>query len=232
MKTITINKYEELENITEEQAKATTFKTIKIKDFEGYFIHTQGYYGIVFLIYKNNRLVYIDEQLHYNHIKSNKELFTTMIKKANRELFTNKELMEDITDYTDYTQKINFLNNYFQKTCESVSIYDSITEEQEKSWYLAPFISFCYYKNITDYEKLKTMYEHLKTQHKQRLVTNSKYFRDAISYELYNHEVIYGGYEQYCNALDTLGLNTKTLTQQQNKIVNEEYNKLLQKVGC
>ena len=224
MKTLKIEKYEQLEQITEQQAKENATKEIKIKDFNGYFVNTEPYYGLTLFVYKNTHLVYIDEELHYNNLTKN-QLVTKLTAKATKELYTENELFEDITDYMDYWHKLNYLNNYYQKQCESVSIYNDHTQAEKENWHYANFISFCYYKEEKDYNKLCEMFDHIEQQHHEKL-NEENYFRNAIAYELSNCEYIYGGYDSLCRALGSLGLTPKTLAEEQKRITQEEINKI------
>lgn len=230
MKTLKIEKYEQLEQITEQQAKENATKQIKIKDFNGYIVKVEPYYGFTLLVYKNTHLVYIDEQIQHTSKKGQK-LITAMINEASEELFDDVELLEDITNYMDFGHKLNYLNNYYQKQCEAVSIYNEKGKQAEADgWIFANFISFCYYKNAEDYNTLKKYYEHITQQHHEKLNTE-KYFRDAISYELANCEYIYGRYDSLCRALNMLNLTPKTLTEQQKRITQEEISKI-EKLYC
>ena len=216
--------YYEIEQITEQQARENATQEIKIKDFNGYIVNTDSYYGLVLLVYKNTRLVYIDEQIQYNS-KKGQELIDTMTKQATAKLFTLDELKSELKSYEDYYNRINFLNNYYQKQCEAVSIYHDHTQADAEGWHFASFISFCYYKDEQDYNTLKELYNSIEQQHHEKL-TNEAYFKKAISYELYNHEYIYGGYDSLLRALECLGLTPKTLTQEQKRIMQEEINKI------
>ena len=224
MKTLKIEKYEHLEQVTEQQAKENATKEIKIKDFNGYFVNTKPYYGLTLFVYKNTHLVYIDEQIQYNSKKGN-ELIETMIKRATMELYTKNELIEDITDYMDYWHKLNYLNNYYQKQCTAVSIFHDHTQAESEGWHYAGFISFCYYKEEKDYNKLCELFDHIEQQHHEKL-NEENYFRNAIAYELSNCEYIYGGYDSLCRALGSLGLKPKALTEKQKRITQEEINKI------
>lgn len=224
MKILNILNNYELEHITEQQAKANATQEIKIKDFNGYFVNTKPYYGLVLLIYKNTRLVYVDEQIQYNS-KKGQALINTMTKRATAKLFSLDELKSELKNYEDYENKINFLNNYYQKQCEAVSIYHDHTQADAEGWHFASFISFCYYKDEKDYNTLKELYNSIEKQHRKKL-TDEAYFRKAISYELCNHEYIYGGYNSIIEALVSLGLTPKTLTQEQKRIMQEEIEKI------
>lgn len=224
MKTLKIEKYEQLEQTTEQQAKENATKEIKIKDFNGYFVNTEPYYGLTLLLYKNTHLVYIDEKLQYNS-KRGQELIDTMTKRATVKLFSPDELKSELKNYEDYYNKMNFLNNYYKKQCESVSIYHDHAQAEAEGWHYANFISFCYYKEEKDYNTLKELYNSIEQQHHEKL-NEEDYFRNAIAYELSNCEYIYGGYDSLCRALGNLGLTPKTLTETQNRITQEEINKI------
>ena len=225
MKTLKIENYEQLEQLTEQQAKENSTKEVKIKDFNGYFVNTTPYYGLTLLVYKNTHLVYIDEQIQYNN-KKGKNLITTMIDRATAKLYAQNELIDELQDYTDYCNKMNFLNNYYQKQCEAVSIYNEKGKQAKADgWHYADFISFCYYKDKQDYNTLKETYNNIEKQHHEKL-NEENYFRNAIADELSNCEYIYGGYDSLCRALDSLGLTPKTLTEQQKSITQEEINKI------
>ncbi len=224
MKTLKIEKYEQLEQVTEQQAKENATKEIKIKDFNGYFVNTKPYYGLTLFVYKNTHLVYIDEQIQYNS-KRGQELINTMTKRATTKLFSLDELKSELKDYADYYNKMDFLNNYYQKQCEAVSIYNDHEQVEKENWHYASFISFCYYKDEQDYNTLKELYNSIEQQHHEKM-TDEAYFRNAIAYELSNCEYIYGGYDSLCRALGNLGLAPKTLTEEQKRITQEEINKI------
>lgn len=224
MKTLKIENYEQLEQVTEQQAKGNATKEIKIKDFNVYFVDTNSNYGLTLFVYKNAHLVYIDEQIQYNS-KKGQELIDTMAKRVTAKLFTLDELKSELKGYADYYNKMDFLNNYYQKQCESVSIYHDHAQAEAEGWHYANFISFCYYKDEQDYTTLKELYNSIEQQHHAKM-TDEAYFRNAIAYELSNCEYIYGGYDSLCRALGSLGLTPKTLTETQNRITQEEINKI------
>lgn len=224
MKRIKIGSYDELENLSITELEKNYFKKAQYKNYTYYFVRTIGYYGICLIVVANDKVIYIDEELHYNNLTKN-QLVTKLTAKATKELYTEHELMEDITDYMDYWHKLNYLNNYYQKQCESVSIYHDHTQAEKENWHYANFISFCYYKEEKDYNKLCELFDHIEQQHHEKL-NEENYFRNAIAYELSNCEYIYGGYDSLYRALGSLGLTPKTLTKEQERITQEEINKI------
>lgn len=220
-KIIKIEKYEELETMAEETAKEYAFRKLKVKDFDAYMIKTEGYFGIALLIYKNNSVVYVDSELHYHWVKTKHTMFKKMLNKANLELYTENELIQPIKSYSDYYYKTRFLNNYYQHYHNGISMWDEKSKRVKDNWFFAKFISFCYYEHKEDVDKLRQLYEGLGEQHKAKCL-DDEYFKKAISYELSNHEYVYGGQESLINALDALGLTVKSLTPTQKQILEEE----------
>lgn len=221
-----IENYEELEILREEQASKFAIQKNSIKDFNGYIVATAGYFGLVLLVYKNDNLVYIDEQLHYPNELADDEIVAKMIEKANQKLFAEHEIEQPLKNYTDFWLKLDFLNNYYSKYHNGISMYNA--DEKCKNWYFAGFISFCYYKKEEDFNNLKKLYEKLTEQHLKKLNTKA-YFNKAIKFELANHEAMYGGWDSVINALNSIGLTLENLTDWQKIATKQAYNTLCQK---
>lgn len=230
MKNFNIEKIHEL---TIDEAREMAIEIMQIKEHECIFIDFGGYFGYSVLVFKNDKHIYYadDFELHHNYIV--KESGKTALKQwyieaLNRKLFTDAELMEEITSYDEYEKKNYFLRNYYIMRYDYVSIFGigeeakKAFDEARKTYTIYNPISFCYVadENIIDIQL--EISKHLEASF-EKLKASDETFRAMIAYELANHEAcITCSYE---DALGSLGLSFDGLTESQQKIVLQELNK-------
>ena len=110
---------------------------------------------------------------------------------------SKKKVIESsfIVDYDEYLNKIDFLNNYYAKMYNSVSYYrtNEATPKQKKiiaKNYFADKISFCYFDNKEDLDRLNDLLAQLEKAILVCLKDQDKK-EQAILFELENHECFY-----------------------------------------
>lgn len=194
MEKITINSYEELENLSVKDIEENYYKKENYKNYTYYLVGTKGYYGICLFVIVNNRIIYRDMELHYQTYKTKKEIEQAMIEKMQNSIF-NLDEFDKVESYKDYLNKIDFLNNYYDKMYDSISIYrtDKATAHQKEiinKNFLAKTISFCYFDNKEDLDRLEDLHNRVETAVIECL-KDSEQKEQAILYELENHECFY-----------------------------------------
>lgn len=219
--------------LTLEEARQMALETMEIKEHECLFIDFDNGFGYSVLVYKNGKHIHYadDFELHHAYIikESGKEaLKQWYIDALNNKLFTDAELLEEVTSYDEYKRKDYFLRNYYIMRYDHISIF-GIGEEAQKAFDEARKIytiydpvSFCYVadKNIVDTQE---KYLHHLEEAYSRLKDNPETFWEMISRELANHEACITC--DYTDALGALGIRFEELTEEKQKIVKEELRK-------
>lgn len=222
-----------IENITYEEAKKNALETMKIKDHDCFFVDFGGHFGYSVLVFRNGKHIHYanDYKLHHEYKveREGKEaLRQYYIDTINNKLFTDAELLQDVTSYEEYKRKKYFLCNYWIMQFDSLSIFgigDKAQEEFDKAKPNFPFynpVSFCYVADEKIVEKSKMFSEHLEKVYAE-LKTNDEAFRDMVSRELANHEACITC--DYTDALDALGMVFEELTEARQNIVKQELSK-------
>ena len=225
MKTLTINKYEELKNLTIEQLEENKAEKGTFKDYTYYVLNDCGSYGTCLFVVGNNNIIYIDEQIQYNSTYSQEEVITKMKDRLQCKIFNLNEF-NVVTSYRDYRNKMDFLNNTYPELYNAVSIYtrdEDLTVEQKKlkkNGMLATRISFCYYKNQEELTQLYTLLDNLEKALLECL-KDEEQKEKAILYELNNHECFYT-----YDITNVLFLTTYNITEKEiAKVFNKYKNK-------
>lgn len=219
-----------IQALTIEEARELAQETMEIKEHECIFIDFEGYFGYSVLVFKNGKHIYYadDFELHHSYIvkESGKAaLKQWYIDALNRKLFTDAELMEEVTSYDEYEKKNYFLRNYYIMRYDYVSIFGigaeakKAFEEARKTYTVYNPISFCY---VADENIVNIQSEILKHLEKafEELKQNEATFKEMVSRELANHEACVTG--EYTSALNALGFRFEELTEAQQKIVIKE----------
>ena len=151
---------------------------------------------ICLIVVANDKVIYIDEELQYNTTiyKTKTAIQNAMLKKMQSKMF-NLDEFNIVTDYDEYLNKIDFLNNYYAKMYNSVSYYrtNEATPKQKKiiaKNYFADKISFCYFDNKEDLDRLNDLLAQLEKAILVCLKDQDKK-EQAILFELHNHECFY-----------------------------------------
>lgn len=222
-----------IEKLTYEEAQKLAVETMKIKDHDCIFAELGDSFGYSVLVFKNNHHIYYanDYQLHHNYLikeQGKEALREYYINSLERKLYTDDELMDNISTYDEYEKKSYFLRNYWIMRYDYVSSF-AIGREQQKEVEKAkrnfPFfnpISFCYVANENIIETQVKYNAHLKTAYKA-LKENNDTFREMIKYELANHEACITC--DYTETLSSLDMTYDELTEEQKQIVKEELKK-------
>ncbi len=157
---------DDIEKLTIEEARQMALDTMEIKEHECIFFDFGGYFGYSVLVFKNGKHIYHadDFELHHNYIvkENGKEaLKQWYIESLNHKLFTETELLEEVTSYDEYEKKTYFLRNYYIMRYDHVSIFGIGEEAQKafnearKTYTIYNPVSFCYVadKSILDADK-------------------------------------------------------------------------------
>ena len=227
-----------IETLTYDEAKAMANDEMIIKNHTCLFVDLGEDFGYSVLVFKNQKHIYFanDYELHHKYlIKENgKTEGRKLLKKAyianlNNKLFTDEELMQDVSSYDDYRLKDYFLRNYWIMRFDYLSVWGNDKElyNQKKPQY--PFfnnVSFCYVADKKVVEEANHILKNLEKGYK-KLKKDKEEFRKMITYELSNHEACVTG--TATDALDALGLKFDDLTSEQQTIVKRELKKQIQK---
>ncbi len=228
----------EIEKLTYESALEIALETMEIKEHQVILTDLGGYYGYSALVFKNGKHVYYanDYQLHHEHMvreKGRDALRKWYINSMKNKLFTDAELMGDISSYAEYQRKEKFLRNYYIMRHEYVSIMLAIDAEEQKKLKNAkkefPFynpVSFCYVKDKSIVAAQKDILLHLLSC-LQKLQEDNGKFREMVAFELANHEA--GVTCSWNEALRALGISYETIDREKQRIVREELGKLMDK---
>ncbi len=224
---------DEIEALTIEEAKQMALVTMSIKEHECIFIDFGGGFGYSVLVFKNGKHVHYadDFELHHEYIvkeKGKEALKQWYIDALNNKLFTDAELLEEVTSYDEYEKKTYFLRNYYIMRYDHVSIFgigkeaQKAFDEARKIYTIYNPVSFCYVadKNIVDTQE---KYLHHLEEAYSRLKDNTETFREMINHELANYEACITC--DYTDALGALGMKFEDLTEEKQKIVKEELQK-------
>lgn len=230
---MTIN---EIELLPMDEANFIAEEKLMIKGFNVYFIDFCDRFGYSAIVFADNgkQIHYANEYELHNHYwveKYGKDfLKEKYIEKLNAKLFTDKELMQPVESYDEFTVKEYFLRNYW------IQMYDYETgwfigndlerekhfKKVRKDFPVYNRTSFCWMKEECKevVEHQREMMEHLYSEY-EKLKTSD--FRNMIARELANHEACIT-----CSAGDALralGIRKEDLTDEQKQIVREELQK-------
>lgn len=224
MKTLTINNYEELENLSIKTLEKNATEKGTYKSYTYYFIDTKPYFDSCLLVVGNGKIIYIDEQLQYNNKLTTEQIKDKMLNKMKTKIFDLTEFSK-VESYAEYLNKLDFLNNIYRHLYNSVSVYNNTPTRKEKRIkgknFYANNIAFCYFENAEELELLNILYKNLEIAIKECL-RDEKQQEQAIEYEIYNHETTYT-----YNLTDIAFLIQYGITAQK---IKETFNKVLKKV--
>lgn len=215
---------EDIENITEEQAKEMCGRQhMTIKGHECYFVDFGGYFGFSVLVFCEGRHIHYanDYALHHKYTKYNEdgttervepnygELLKAYIEGRKNKLFTDEEL-KTVKDYDDYRAKSEYLHNYYPMRREHLSMFfigsDEEREKRRKQAEKMIFspVAFGYFdeKDEGFAEHLHELYEGL--EEAKNNAESYDYWKSAFKYEMFNHE--YGiNWQGDCDILTHFG---------------------------
>ncbi len=217
---------DDIEKLTIEEARQMALDTMEIKEHECIFVDFGGYFGYSVLVFKNGKHIHYadDFELHHDYIVKENEkeaLKQWYIELLNHKLFTEAELLEEVTSYDEYEKKTYFLRNYWIMRYDYLSIFGGGDNAKPDFPFYDP-VSFCY---VADEKIIKTqteIMEHLEAAY-EKLKNNAETFREMVSSELANHEACITC--DYTDALGALGMCFEELTEEKQKIVKEELGK-------
>lgn len=225
----------EIENgLTYQQVQALAEETMRIKEHEIFFVNLGDYFGFSALVWKDGKHIYFANlyELHYPSAKNREELKQRFIEVLSNKLFTDVEMLEEVTSYGEYQRKQHYLRNYYIMRFDYLSIFAIGKEKQEKLEKLKkdyPYfnnISFCYVKDGEIVATQRKYLDILETS-LQKLIKSEDTFREMVQRELANTEACITC--SYTEALEALGLSYDDLTMKQKKIVKEELRKQINK---
>jgi hypothetical protein len=187
----------DIESLTETQAKALASETLNIKGYKVYLIDFSGYFGFSACVFGNSHHIYYanDYELHHKG-KSHTELKEWYIETLNNKLFTDEEIKSPIKNYQDYNKKDYYIRNYIPQKFDHESMFgiyhtqaeaDKAHKETLKEYPYPCHACFSYFKDpkIGQYiVDLLTALEYSRAA----LENDFEYWKSAIKYEMYNHE--------------------------------------------
>ena len=221
-----------MKNFSFNEAKAMAQEEIQIKGHDCFLINFNNS-ELSILVYKDGKhIYYVDDFgcLHDHLVKEKgiEALRQYYIDKMNNILFTDEELMDEVTSYDEYRRKDHFLRNYWIMRYDYTSIF-AISEEDKKEvergkkihpYYCA--VCFCHVGDPAICDQANMYRDHLQKAY-EKLLQSDDEFRRMVSYELSNHEACITGRAD--EALEALGLEYDTLSDSQKVIVNQELRK-------
>lgn len=221
----------QIESLTYEEAEKKGEK-ITIKGHDCFWVNLGVSFGYSILVFKNKRQIYYAndyELLHTGFVKENgvDALKQYYIQKMSQILFTDEELLKEVTSYDEYTRKDYFLRNYwimrydYLSCCFFEKEEEKFREGKKTHPYFVP-MCMCYVKNETIQNK-SAEYDSIMKNSYRNLMKYPEHFRTIIATELDNHEACIT-----CSAdetLDALKISFDKLTPEQQKIVQEELKK-------
>ena len=190
---------EQIEALTEDEAKKMALETMEIKRHTIYLVDFKGYFGYSRLVFLNGKHIkYADDyQLHHEYTVKEKGidgLRELLISSANNILFTEEELVGPIKDYDDYDRKAYYLHNYYGLQKDYISAFQIIRNEQDEKEFRRKVkdmtynpISFSYMQDkefVKHHIELKKKLE----EQKEKKADNYEYYKKAFLSEMYNHE--------------------------------------------
>lgn len=182
--------YEEIEKLTEAQAKKHAEESMEIKGHTIYFIDFGGRFGYSACVFCNGHHIFYPNDYELHHVNlTHEELKELYIQRMNNILFTEEELSAPLKDYDEYKQKRHFLINYYGMREDHYSTWDSEKDRKAskvKGLY-ASSVNLSYYDNKEIVHKLKELEDALENAQKQ-LKNNFEYWVNAFVSEMCNHE--------------------------------------------
>ena len=201
----------EIEALTEEQAAELSTEKTEIKGHSVYFGNLGECFGFSVMVFMDGKHIHYanDYQLHHSTMNE-EELRQYYIDRLNDKLFTDQELLDNITSYDEYQRKNYFLQNYYPMRYESVSCFFIVTPESEKAFeektkdMIFNPVSYSY---MNDREAVKRMITLSAAIHEKwdELEKSYDYIKDAFLKELFNHEYIYNNYQGNYDVLSCFG---------------------------
>lgn len=223
----------EIEKLTYAEAKQMAVEEMEIKGHKCLFVEFDDRFGYSVLVFKDEKHIYYanDYELHHGYTvdESGKEgLKKLFVEVLNNKLFTDEELMEEVTTYAEYEKKCYFLRNYYIMRYDYISIWGIGEEDQKKfdnarkTLTVYSPVSFCYVADEDIVKKQVEILLHLENAF-SKLKDDNDEFRRMVAYQLANHEAcVTGSYE---DALGALGISFEGLSEEKQKIVLQELNK-------
>lgn len=185
---------DEIEELTEKQAKEMALEHIKVKGHDIYFVNLGEYFGYSVLVFLNGGYLYHanDYELHH-HKKTESELRELYLEEMNNILFEENEFNK-ISSYDDYQRKSRYLvNHYAMQKQPYISYFFYGTEEERarrkeiiKNMYDNK-IGLCYMDDEQFIKKHYELWNNLQNE-VEKLEKNYKYLKSAFIYEMGNHE--------------------------------------------
>ena len=193
--------YRDIENLSKTQADALPgAEYMLIKEHDVYLHDFGGYCGYSALVFKDGRHIhYADEfELHYTHMELSREVLREkFIERLNGKLFTDAEIAQKLTSYTEYGAKQHYLQCYYPMRREYISVFfigsDAEREHRLRGIQSASMIyderAFAYFYPC-DTEFVKRHRELCETLDTRRAEAERdfEYLKDAFIYEMANHE--------------------------------------------
>lgn len=210
------------QQMSKEELKPFILKELNYKDFNiCIFKCFNGYRDELNAnVYYNDK--YIDYVLYPDYVVNIHGDLNAYIEYINRtvkiKLF-NLEDLKSIDNYSDFKNKYDYVWNIYDQVVDGVSTFNDNANKGAYKFYS----EWHYFKNLETakhYEKVKTDLFNL---YKDSIQNNDEFLYKACVHEFYDHEspIDWDGMEP---ALNSLGINYKTLSSDKRAIVDKAYN--------
>lgn len=191
-KKITID---EIETLTENDAKAAAEEIAEIKEHTIYFVDFGGYFGYSVLVFKDGQHIRYANDYELHHKGKTREELNALYKRSLAvKLYTDEEIAESLKSYDEYKAKEYFLHNYYGMRREHVSIFCINPSEKQKAEFERKTetmtynpVAFAYYDDAEFVKHHLELFETLVKRYSET-ATNYEYQKSAFMYELGNHE--------------------------------------------
>lgn len=186
---------DEIEALTEAEAKEMAEDMIVIKEHNCYFIDFKGYFGYSVCVFKNDHHIYYvnDYELHHEN-RNREELREWYVKTLNNALYTESEITDKVKDYDDYMLKSYYLHNYYGMQVDNVSMFHIFYNDEEEKEFdrkvkgmYRNSVGFCY-TNDLEFNNRHWELNQILEKRKDEMKDSYDYWYKAFLHEMWNHE--------------------------------------------
>lgn len=200
----------EFERLTEQQAQEMALKVIKLNGFISYIGEDNNGSFIEMncnTYYNGKRIEHITHPDYVVDIRNDLKKYSKyVLKQLKIKTFSPKQL-KSVKDYEDYNNKRSYIFNIMPQLFDSISIFSSKNDLQEKGIKLNEYkYSGCIthlFKNKNDADKVNDELAKLENLYQASIYNDIKKFEEAVIYEMFNHEtpIDWDGWTPALNAL-------------------------------
>ena len=199
----------EIEILTESQAKEMALETMEYKGYTIYFVRFDDeHFKYSKLVFKNNRHIYYANDYELHHSSHTEEAIREFyIDSLKTTLYEDKD-MDEVKDYQDYELKSRWLSNLVPQERDYLSMFFIHTTEEEErefekyqkaNYPLFNPVGHCYNKaEDKDFiQHCVQLHVNLNGANKKRREQDNDYMEKAFLKEMLNHEYCYNWQGDY-----------------------------------